>query len=261
MSRYSVRYLILRALQHQSGLSNPRLRADTGAGDDAYDRAKTDLVSEGLAEVYAGQGGSLRLTDAGKRHAKKEVEPEGESAVDHERELYAPLVDAIQKDAAQLGRERILVRDVGAARNRGMWSNPDVLQIAVETYPRLRKTELVVSTFELKKWGGATVASVFEAAAQSRFAHRSYVVLEWAESVTFSLDSDANNLDQIVRECGRFGIGLWTMQPFRNGWRYTEHLKAAPRVPADSEVNAFLEDYFLRYPDDAAQYDKWFPSP
>ena len=71
----------------------------------------------------------------------------------------------------------------GSARNReragGKSSRPDVSLVQVNSYEYLAQPVLDVTTFEIKKSSDAEdIRSVFEAAAHSRWAHLSYLVVE-----------------------------------------------------------------------------------
>jgi hypothetical protein len=82
---------------------------------------------------------------------------------------------------------------------------------------------------------------VFEAASHSRFAHEGYLVLEWVEK-DFSIDDP--RLDQVIRECRRFGIGLMTLEKHYSSYRIHTRLEAHRREPKDNDVEAWL-DYAL----------------
>ncbi len=234
MSKTPDRDRILNLLAETSGLSNARIKYDLNLSDDRYLVVKQQLISEGLAEKYQCNGGGLRLTRKGER----DITPESEitSTIGKESDLYEPLVNA-------LGREEpeSLAFDTGSIRRRGQWQNPDVTQISVDVYSRLRQRRVILTTYEVKQWGRWNVDSVFEAASHARFAHMSVVVLEWPSKV-FSIDDP--KLESIVRECSRYKVGLATLEPYYSHYRLQTRLEPAYQDPAPRDIDAWL-DYML----------------
>ena len=129
---------------------------------------------------------------------------------------------------------------------RGQWQNPDVTRIAIEYYRNLRKTHVTVTTYEVKQFLCWNVNAVFEAASHHRFSHEAYVVLEWPNGVDFSLTDPTYKLNQIVRECQRFGVGLATLHPYYNSFRLRPRLEPAPKTPDDDDVETWLDYVFSR---------------
>ncbi len=234
MARPSDRERVLNLLAETGGLSNARIKLELSLGDERYDEVRASVIHEELAEKYVCRGGGLRLTRKGER----EVSPKYEttSSVEKEKDLYAPLVDAIQRDSPES-----LAFDTASLRKRGKWQNPDVTQVSVEVYPTLRKRRVLLTTFEVKQWGVWDVNAVFEAASHARFAHEGFVLLEWPEK-GFTLSDP--RLDKVVRECQRFGIGLATLEPHYKHYRMHVRLEAASNEPSDASVEEWL-DYAL----------------
>lgn len=245
MSRASDRDRILNLLAEGEGLSNARIKAELGLGDDRYETVRSGLIDEGLAEKYVCRGGGLRLTKKGER----EITPEYEavSSVDREADLYAPLVDALHRENPDS-----IAFDTASLRKRGKWQNPDVTQILVEVYPHLRRRHVSLTTFEVKQWGYWDVNAVFEAASHARFAHEGFVVLEWAEKA-FSISDP--RLVHIVRECQRFGIGIATLEQYHTRYRLHVRLDAEVKSPDDSDVEEWLGYALSRRADALERFD------
>lgn len=79
-------------------------------------------------------------------------EPEGESAFAREDEMYQPLVDALERDAG----DGSIIFETASLRKRGKWQNPDVTELRVDVFPRLRQRRTLVISYEAKLWGDGT---------------------------------------------------------------------------------------------------------
>lgn len=230
MARNSDRDRVLTLLAETSGRSNARIKVELNLGDDRYDEVRTELIEEDLAEKYVCRGGGLRLTKKGEREISPKYEER--SSVDKEKDLYAPLVDALLRESPES-----VAFDTASLRKRGKWQNPDVTQVSVETYPLTRRRRVLLTTYEVKQWGAWDVNAVFEAASHARFAHQGFVVFEWPEN-DFSLSEP--RMEKIVRECQRFGVGIATLEPYYKQYRLHIHLEAASKEPADADVEEWL---------------------
>lgn len=250
MPRTSDRDRIIKMLAETNGSSNLRLKVELDLSDERYELVRAELLAEGIVEKYVCRGGGLRLTASGDRQVSTETE--SRSPVTKEKELYDPLVGALLKEAPDS-----IAFDTASLRKRGKWQNPDVTQVFIDVFPRLRRLSVSIATFEVKPWGMHDVNAVFEAASHARFAHRGYIVLEWRDN-EFSLSDPG--LDMIVRECRRFGIGIMTLDSHYSHWRLHPRLEPAPtREPGDDEVEEWL-DYALQRREDAEKaFNKLMP--
>ncbi len=238
MARTSDRDRILGLLSDAGrGLSNQRVRTALGRGEDRYEVVRNELLSEGLIEKYRARGGAIRLTRKGERQVTPD-ESDKSSQVTKESELYPFLVDALNKD---FDDDLAVAFDTGRFRKRGQWKNPDVTAVAIEVHPWLHRRNVLVTTYEVKRYGDTSVTCVFEAASHASFAHNAYVVLEWLDA----FDISDVRIAQIVAECQRFGIGLSTLERFHSSYRLFERLAPAPKAPSlDAEINEWLEYAF-----------------
>lgn len=245
------RILTLLAASPQ-GLSNQRIKNELNLRDERYDAVKQELLEAGEVEKYVCRGGGIRLTAKGDVAAKPQVEAEAKkatSSVKKEENLYPFLIDALLREAPD-----DVVFNTGSLRKRGKWQNPDVTQVSVEVYRRLRKKNIVITTYEVKQWGRWDVTAVFEAASHARFAHETWVVLEWPASAGPLVVPDPR-VDQLLRECQRFGVGLATLQPHYTKYRLYEYLEPDPRAPGDAEVENWLEYALSRNKAAASRFD------
>lgn len=236
---------LLWLLQEQGGTSNQQIRSTLNLTDKRYDDLKGKLIADEIIEKYRCRGGGIRLTAKG---AKKNALPGATSAVKNEQALYPHLVKSLVAEAEE-NEEVAVVFDTNSLRKRGKWSNPDVTRIAIRHFPILRTHKIIVSTFEVKQWGRWNVEAVYEAASQRRFAHEAYVVLEWAKDVPIE------GLEDINAVCGRFGVGLVTMQPYYKSFRHIVHLDAEPHNPPDDNVEEFLGYVFEKRAENQTAYN------
>lgn len=147
-----------------------------------YWKHRDELVRGGFLTLGKGRGGSVaRLAKAGAARtvSKKAL------FVEREFELYEPLRKWV---AEEWGKGvtpgdffEVLVTSSPRNRHRasGKWSRPDVTLVQVNSYDYLAQPVLDVTTFEVKKSSDAEdIRCIFEAAAHSRWAHFSYLVVE-----------------------------------------------------------------------------------
>lgn len=244
MGRTSDRDRVLLALSESDGLSNAYLRSELDLTDKRYAEIKEALLKEGLIEKYRCHSGGVCLT----RKGEKKVPVFGgdsKSRVSKEADLYGPLISYLYKIAEE-GEISSLPVNTANLRTRGKWQNPDVTQITIEQYPYLRKYEAIVTTYEVKQWGRWDVNAVFEAASHRRFSHEAIVVLEWPNNEHFSLSDPTFRLDEISRECQRFGVGLQTMRPHYKSHRLHTHIEAVRNSPSTAAVETWLAYIFER---------------
>jgi hypothetical protein len=93
-----------------------------------------------------------------------------------------------------------------------------------------------VITFEIKPNIETALDGVFEAAAHSAFAHRSYLAFP------DSKDYDTNPLfERISAECERFGLGLILFEDVANWDTYRFEVSAKSRHPEPQALNDFIK--------------------
>lgn len=237
---------VLRLLQQTSGLSNPAIRTELNLADTRYQEIRQSLIQEGLVEAYRCRGGGIRLTTRGESSVPTD-ENAPQSTVKAEKNLYQPLIKLLEQQSTEDDTSSIVV-NTADLRKKGTWQNPDVTQVMIERYPYLRRTEIIVQTFEVKQWGRWDINVVFESASHKRFSHEAAIVLEWPNGVDFSLSDPTYKLDEIARECRRFGVGLYTLRPYYSAYRLYTHIETPRHIPLDADVESWLEYLFTRRP-------------
>ncbi|MGH8652604.1 MAG: hypothetical protein ACREYE_10745 [Gammaproteobacteria bacterium] len=241
---------LLWLLQEQGGTSNQQIRSTLNLTDKRYGELKERLIADEFIEKYRCRGGGIRLTAKG---ARIDALSGNVSAVANEKALYPYFVNALAAEAKE-NEEVAVVFDTSALRKRGKWSNPDVTRVAIRHFPILRTHKIILSTFEIKQWGRWNAEVIYEAASQRRFAHEAYVVLEWAKDVPIE------GLENLNAICGRFGVGLMTMQPHYNSFRHIIHLEAEPHNPPDDNVEEFLGYVFEKRAENETAYNSLWES-
>lgn len=245
---------VMRFLADSDGMSNPSIRTELNLSDGRYEEIKRDLLEQGYIEKYRCYGGGIRLTLIGEKNVPIEEDPVA-STVQRERDLYKPLIDFLVKQSKEDEVSSIPI-NTADLRNKGKWQNPDVTQVHIERYRYLSKVDIVLRTYEVKQWGRWDTSAVFEAASHKRFAHQSIVVLEWPSGPEFSLTDRTYKLDQVARECRRFGVGLYTLRPYYSAYRLHPHLAAVTHSPKDTEVDKWMDYMFKRRPKALAQFEE-----
>jgi hypothetical protein len=208
-----------------------------------YWKLREQLIEGGFLTLGKGRGGSVARS-APQAGDAPEVS-KGKLFVDKEFELYEPLrkwvADEWGKGVTPVDFFEVLV--TGSPKNRerssGKWSRPDVTLVQVNSYEYLAQPVLDVSTFEIKKSSDAEdIRSVFEAAAHSRRAHFSYLVVEVEVA-------DYDFPERLISELERFNIGLIFMWKERGVWKFEEQEWESDRLnPEPEELNALLETFF-----------------
>lgn len=247
---------VMRLLQETEGLSNSYIRSELNLTDTRYGEIKKSLLDEGAVAKYRCRGGGIRLTPEGEASIPI-VEDGPLSTVKYEKDLYAPLVQYLEQQSKEDEIVSIAINTANL-RTKGKWQNPDVTQITLEKYPYLRASELIVKTFEVKQWGRWDVGVAFESAAHRRFSHEAVVVLEWPNGNDFSLTDPTYKIDEISRECRRFGLGLYTLRPYYKAYRLHTHIQPIRHTPTKSDTESWLEYIFDRMPDALIGYKKLF---
>jgi hypothetical protein len=162
---------------------------DAFTQDDYFD-LRNSLRAEGKLERGKGKGGSVhRVLSAGPEGtggapAVEAVEP-AEPPPAAEVDLYEPFRRAVENGYVLDNDLKPWVCETTAAQGRrntgGRWTRPDVALVAMQTFPYVPNKVFQVITFEIKPDLATALDGVFEAAAHSAFAHRSYLAFPDSE--------------------------------------------------------------------------------
>lgn len=178
---------------------------------DAYWEVRNQLIDAGVLVKGRGRGGTIyRALPATtlSAEAPKASEPGVDAQFpEGERELYLPFYKTIAdfwvKDNAIKEYIIELTAQQGRRTTGGRWTRPDVTLIAVGNYQFIPGKIIEITSFELKATDNFDITGVFEAAAHSAFAHKSYLAIQVSNSAQQNPD-----LERVRSECRRFGVGL-----------------------------------------------------
>jgi len=216
--------------------------------EEDYWDLRNSLISESKFEKGRGRGGTVRrvLTVAGPTTATEAlqmaIQPGPDSVLGSmaEAPLYEPFQKVIQSEYVLDNDLKPWVCEVTAFQGRkntgGLWTRPDVTLIAIQTFVYVPDKVFDVITFEIKPNIETAIEGVYETAAHSAFAHRSY--LAFPESKEY----DKSPLyDRIVDECERFGLGLILFEDVANWDTYSFEVHAERKNPDPQAVNDFIK--------------------
>jgi hypothetical protein len=233
-------------------IGNTTLQRRSRLSDKRYWNIRRELVKGGFLIRGKGRGGSVARLTLGKKSAPAVIaeRKKGTLLVARESELYEPLRKWLEEDwgkdmhAEQGDFFEVLVTATSRKKLKagGQWSRPDVTVVKVNSYEYLPMPVLEVSTFEVKRFSDAEdLRSVFEAAAHSRWAHYSYLVVEVP-------DFDYELPERIQAELERFNIGRLFMRQRKKGrWQFEEQEWETDRLaPEPDMINALLETFFKK---------------
>ena len=229
--------------------------------DDYFD-LRNSLRMDGKLERGRGKGGSVhRVLTAGpaaegsSAAAAGEVAEPVEPPSPAEADLYEPFRRAVEKGYVLDNDLRPWVCEITASQGRrntgGKWTRPDVALVAMQTFPYVPNKVFQVITFEIKPDLGTALDGVFEAAAHSAFAHRSYLAFPDSEEY-----NDNPLYDRISEECARFGLGLILFEDVKNWDTYDFQVAAKYREPDPQAVNDFIKNQISEK--NREEIQRWF---
>jgi hypothetical protein len=205
--------------------------------DDYWDLRQA-LITDGKLEPGRGYGGSVhRVLPA----AAPPQEPQAAApAAVPEAALYEPFQKCLQNGYVPANDLKPWTSEITAFQGRrdtgGRWTRPDVTLIAMKTFTYVPHKVFEVITFEIKPNIDTALDGVFEAAAHSAFAHRSY--LAFPESK----DYETSPLyERISTECERLGLGLILFSDVANWDTYLFQVTAKVRQPEPQALNDFIK--------------------
>lgn len=222
-------------------IGNKMLRDKLKWEDEKYWKIRDELIHDGVIRKSTGKGGAVARVDV-----KIEEKPKEEAAVEKkepykdEKSLYKSFLETIElKYTKDMGIKNFVGVDIsmqGRKNTGGMWTRPDIVLIAVNTYSYYPGKVMDVISFEIKHYKNVSVAGVFETASQSRYASKSYFCLYlpqgWPEN-----DGD---FERIQNECERFGVGLLYFSDPKNYDTFEVLVEPERKEPDPSEINNFI---------------------
>ncbi len=205
------------------------------ASEDDYWVIRNALISEGVLKRGVGKGGTVSRV---RLASQSEVPPT--NGYPDEASLYEPFKKTIEAsftkayDIEDYACE--ITANQGKRNTGGKWTRPDVTLLAVRMYRFIPGKSLEVTTFEVKPAGNYGIEGVFETAAHSGFANRSFLAIHNPDD---SRDEDA--LERIERECDRFGVGLIIFADPTDWATFDIRTEAQHKNPDPAETSNFIQ--------------------
>jgi hypothetical protein len=184
-----------------------RVEGNALLSDEEFWLVRNALIDDGVLERGRGRGGSVHRVESQVPVAQPS---EPSLAPPPEADYYDSFLTAVQNGYVKDNDIKRYVAEVTARQGRrktgGKWTRPDITLVAIRTFSYLPK-QLEVISFEIKPSLGSALEGVFEAAAHTAFAHRSYLAFP-NPSPDPNEPFESPLFDRVIDECERFGIGL-----------------------------------------------------
>ena len=205
--------------------------------------AKAELDEEGLIVFGKGKGGSIGIAKPSLGGATRKPQ------VEKEFELYDPLKGFFDEywgpnyNTPDLYISKVTGPPKGHKRKSGVWSRPDVSILTISRYDFVPERVLEVTTVEAKRYPDIGPRAVFETASHSRFGHQAYLALEWPEKQNLD-DSPDEDVQEVIKESRRFGIGIIQMRRVTGEWDISIILEPVRREPDPADCSGFIGQVF-----------------
>ena len=220
-----------------TAIGNMTLIKKLGWDEDRYWSVRDHLVNDGKIALGKGKGGSI-FKSVVKRNRKKRIS----KAYNNERDLYKPFHDVILSKFIKDKKIKKFVIQITASQGRrstGIWSTPDVVLVAVNTYSFIPGKVMDIISFEIKTINNFDVTGVFETAAHSKYATKSYLSVYLPSGW-----NDANQeFERIKSECERFGIGLIYFTCPTDYATYDTLVQPKRGNPDPNDMDAFISSH------------------
>jgi hypothetical protein len=238
------------------------LKGDQLTEEDYFD-LRNSLLAEAKLQRGRGRGGAVgRILPVPEPVAIAVTVPVGNdvatevvAAVQAELPLYEPFQKAIQSGYVSDNELRPWICEITAFQGRrntgGLWTRPDVTLIAIQTFAYVPDKLFEVITFEIKPTIETAMEGVYETAAHSAFAHRSYLAFPDSDQY-----ENSPLFDRIRDECERFGLGLILFEDAANWDTYNFEVPAERKNPDPQGVNDFIKSQITER--NREEIQRWF---
>lgn len=211
---------------------------ETKKTSDDYWRVRNELINEGVFGKGKGKGGSVYLIIVPSTTSSSFASNENQKT--KEQNLYAPFLETLKafwtndNDLSNYIIE--ITANQGSKETGGKWTRPDITIIDIKTYPYYPTKTIEIITFEIKPHEGYGIESVFETAAHTLFAHKSYLAIHYLNE-DYENDTHIANLQ---KRCEMFGVGLILFKNPADWHSVTVITESKYNNPDPSEVNQFI---------------------
>lgn len=218
-------------------LKKARAEHSVNLSESDYWEVRNELIAEGLIGKGRGKGGSVYLLEG---HTDREAGKRSKERT-KESDLYSPFYEVIKQTWVKENRIDDFIIQLTASQGKkktgGKWTRPDISLVAVRTYEYIPGKILEVVTFEIKAESEFGIEGVFETAAHSVFAHKSYLAI----LVSGKERTDSEEFDRLGRMCERFGIGLLTFSDPKDWATFDEVVSPERKNPDPADINSFIQ--------------------
>ena len=135
------------------------------------------------------------------------------------------------------GIAKIIANTARGGPRSGKWTQPDLTLVAIQKLPILKRIDLELFSFELKRAGDSDVDSVFEAVAHTRWTH--YAYLAWHQPSGMHIPSEKKK--DVESNCRAHGIGLIVFADPLLAASYDILLAPMRKSPHPVDVEDYLE--------------------
>lgn len=135
------------------------------------------------------------------------------------------------------GIAKIIANTARGGPRSGKWTQPDLTLVAIQKLPILKRIELELFSFELKRAGDSDVDSVFEAVAHTRWTH--YAYLAWHQPSSVHIPPEKKK--DVESNCRAHGIGLVVFSDPMLAASYDILLAPMRKSPHSVDVEDYLE--------------------
>ncbi len=219
-----------------AGIASRVVREKLGWFEEQYEFIKNSLLEEGRIRPRrgGGLGGSIGRPPNG-----GSLEPAEDEERPRARELsiYPDFEKGLRGWAQRQGwtaHEVEVIANQGRRATGGTWTRPDCVVIGYKTYEYTFGKIRDIETFEVKM-SDCPIDAVFETAAHSRFATRSYLAVHRSGGLPTSSD-----LARIESECQRFGLGLILFADPKDMDAWEFRVAAIRREPDPANLEDFI---------------------
>jgi len=226
-------------------VGNISLMRKLGMKPKEFFSAKAELDEQGVIVFGKGKGGSIGIAKPSAKTAAKKYQ-----GIKDEFELYDPLKRFFDEywgpnyKTPDLYVSKITGPPKGHKRKSGVWSRPDLSILTVSRYDFVPERVLEVTTIEAKRFPDIGPRAVFETASHSKYGHQAYLALEWPEKEDVD-DSPDEDVQEVIKEARRFGIGLIQMRKDAGGeWDVDIIIDPVRREPDPADCSGFIEQVF-----------------
>lgn len=205
--------------------------------EDRYWSVRDDLVNDGIIALGKGKGGSVFRVIVKKVKASKLPK---EVPYKREKDLYKPFHDIISSKFIKDKKIKNFVSQITASQGSkstgGKWSRPDIIIVAVNTYSFIPGKVMDIISFEIKTGNDFDVSGVFETAAHSKYATKSYLCVYLPKG----WNNEDPEFERIKSECERFGIGLMYFTSPEDYAAYDILVEPKRRNPDPIDMDTFI---------------------